>query len=380
MSEGARAALFSPLTLRGLTLKNRVAVSSMAMYSARDGTIDDFHLVHLGRFALGGAGLVMMEATYVDRPGRITHGCTGIWHDGQLPPLQRITDFLHRFGCAAGIQLAHAGPKGAAQRPWQGNGPLGAADAARGEAGWPVFAASAEPFDAGWPTPGALDETAMSALIEDFRRAVRRVLAAGFDVVELHCAHGYLLHSFLSPLSNKRNDAYGGTLENRMRLPLRVAEAIRGEWPREKPLFVRISAVDGIGVGWSMDDSGAFARALRARGVDLVDCSTGGMRLARGQVVESRKPGFQVAFAAQIRREAEIPTMAVGMIREARQAEAIIADGEADLVAIAREALVNPNWAALAALELEGEAAWRKWPDPFGWWLERRARALAKKA
>jgi 2,4-dienoyl-CoA reductase-like NADH-dependent reductase (Old Yellow Enzyme family) len=371
--------LFAPLTLRGLALKNRVVISSMSMYSSVEGFSDDFHLVHLGRFALGGAGLVMMEATAVTPEGRITHGCNGVWRDDQVPALRRITDFLHRFDCAAGIQLGHSGPKGSTQRPWHGNGPLGAADAAaRGESDWPVVAASPEPFDAGWIVPSALDESGMERLVEDYRQGARRVRDAGFDVVELHCAHGYLLHAFLSPLANKRKDAYGGSLENRMRFPLRVAEAVRAAWPEAKPMFVRISAVDGIGIGWSIEDSVIFAKALAARGIDAVDCSTGGMRLERAQVLESRKAGFQVPFAARIRREAGIATVAVGMIRDARQAEVIVAGGEADLVAIGREALVNPNWPALAALELEGDTAWRKWPAPFAWWLERRARALAK--
>jgi 2,4-dienoyl-CoA reductase-like NADH-dependent reductase (Old Yellow Enzyme family) len=371
--------LFAPLTLRGLALKNRVVISAMSMYSSTDGFSDDFHLVHLGRFALGGAGLVMMEATAVTAAGRITHGCNGIWRDDQVPALRRITEFLHRFDCAAGIQLGHSGPKGSTQRPWHGNGPLGAADAAaRGEADWPIVAASPGPFDAGWAVPSALDESAMRQLVEEYRQGARRAREAGFDVVELHCAHGYLLHAFLSPLANKRGDAYGGSLENRMRFPLRVAEAVRAEWPESKPMFVRISAVDGVGVGWSIGDSVVFAKALAARGIDAVDCSTGGMRLERTQVIDSRKAGFQVPFAGQIRHEARIVTVAVGMIRDARQAEAIVAGGDADLVAIAREALVNPNWPALAALELEGEGAWRKWPTPFAWWLERRARALAK--
>jgi 2,4-dienoyl-CoA reductase-like NADH-dependent reductase (Old Yellow Enzyme family) len=381
MEEGEKAGpkLFTPLALRGLTLKNRVVVSAMSMYSATDGFVDDFHLVHLGRFALGGAGLVMMEATNVAPEGRITHGCNGIWRDDQVPPLRRIADFLHRFDCAAGIQLGHSGPKGSTQRPWHGNGPLGPSDeTARGEAGWPIVAASPEPFDAGSQIPAALDEAGMALLVDAYREGARRAREAGFDIVELHCAHGYLLHAFLSPLANKRRDAYGGSLENRMRFPLRVAEAVRAEWPEEKPMLVRISAVDGVGVGWSIEDSVDFAKALKTRGIDAVDCSSGGMRLERAQVLDSRVPGFQVPFAAQIRREAGIPTVAVGMIRDARQAEAIVAEGAADLVAVAREALVNPNWPALAALELEGASAWRRWPAPFAWWLERRARALAK--
>lgn len=364
--------LFQPLTLRGLTLRNRVVVSPMAMYSAIGGQTADFHLVHLGRFALGGAGLVFMEATAVNAAGRITPGCPGIWDDPQADGLKRVTDFLHAHGAAAGIQLLHSGFKGSSQRPWEGGTPLA-------EGAWPTISPSGEPFDRGWPAPHALSAHDIEWLIEDFRAAAERAVRAGFDVVELHCAHGYLLHAFLSPLSNRRQDQYGGTLENRMRLPLAVARAVREAWPPDQPVFVRISAVDGIGVGWSIEDSVAFARELKAIGIDAVDCSTGGLRIDREKQVPARDPGFQVPYAARVRREAGIPTIAVGMIRHAAQAEEILAGGDADLVALAREMLLNPNWAAQAAIELQGSAGWALWPQPFRYWLERRARQLGKK-
>lgn len=369
--------LFEPYQLRGLKLKNRVVVSAMSMYSSLEGFSDDFHLVHIGRFALGGAGLVFMEASAVTPEGRITPGCNGLWSEAQIPALRRITAFLHRFGCAAGIQLGHSGAKGSARRPWHGGAPLDAEDQrVRGEQPWRSVSVSSEPFDSGWPVPDALSETQIEDLVKRYRASARLAREAGFDALELHCAHGYLLHAFLSPLANKRDDQYGGTRENRMRLPLRVAREVRAEWPADRPLFVRISSVDGIGVGWSIEDSIQFANALAACGVDAIDCSSGGLRVPREQQVSARKPGFQVEFAARVRREARMPTVAVGLILEPQQAEDILRKGEADLVSLAREALFNPNWAAQAALSLIGPAGWQLWPEQFRWWLERRARQI----
>lgn len=369
--------LFEPYQLRGLKLKNRVVVSAMSMYSSLEGFSDDFHLVHIGRFALGGAGLVFMEASAVTPEGRITPGCNGLWSEAQIPALRRITAFLHRFGCAAGIQLGHSGAKGSARRPWHGGAPLDAEDQrVRGEQPWRSVSVSSEPFDSGWPVPDALSETQIEDLVKRYRASARLAREAGFDALELHCAHGYLLHAFLSPLANKRDDQYGGTRENRMRLPLRVAREVRAEWPADRPLFVRISSVDGIGVGWSIEDSIQFANALAACGVDAIDCSSGGLRVPREQQVSARKPGFQVEFAARVRREARMPTVAVGLILEPQQAEDILRRGEADLVSLAREALFNPNWAAQAALSLIGPAGWQLWPEQFRWWLERRARQI----
>ena len=371
--------LFRPMTFRSVTLRNRIVVSPMAMYSAHDGFADDFHLVHLGRFALGGASLVFMEATAVTQQGRITAGCNGLWLDAQIPQLKRITDFLHRFGSAAGMQLAHSGWKGSTRRPWHGGTRLNEEDLTlRGEQAWPIVSVGEEAFDDATPGPTALTEGDLSALLERYRAATRRAIAAGFDVLEIHAAHGYLLHSFLSPLSNKRGDGYGGSIENRMRFPLAVVEAVRAEWPADKPLFVRISAVDGVDIGWTIEDSVKFAKALAARGVDLVDCSTGGMKLPRDKSLVARTPGFQVPFAAKIRKEAQVATMAVGLILEPKQAEAILQSGEADLVALAREMLANPNFAAQAALELEGASGWDLWSDQFRYWLERRAKTLRR--
>jgi 2,4-dienoyl-CoA reductase-like NADH-dependent reductase (Old Yellow Enzyme family) len=378
-TSGRASLLYEPITFRGTTLRNRVVVSPMAMYSSVDGFADDFHLVHLGRFALGGAGLVFMEATAISSQGRITPGCNGLWLDAQVPALTRITNFLHRFGSAAGMQLAHSGWKGSTRRPWHGGSRLDDEDLAlRQERGWPIVSATEEAFDGETPGPMALTESELAALLDQYRAATRRAIVAGFDVLEIHAAHGYLLHSFLSPLSNKRDDRYGGVIENRKRFPLRVVEAVRDEWPADKPLFVRISAVDGLDVGWTIEDSVVFAKALAARGVDVVDCSTGGMKLPRDKNLVSRSPGFQVPFAARIRKEAEIATMAVGLILEPKQAEAILAAGAADLIALGREMLVNPNFAALAALELEGASGWDLWSDRYRYWLERRARALRR--
>ncbi|MGB6103134.1 MAG: NADH:flavin oxidoreductase/NADH oxidase [Pusillimonas sp.] len=370
--------LFSPYHLRSVELPNRIVVSPMSMYSAQEGYADDFHLVHLGRFALGGAGLVMMEATAVQRWGRGTDGCLGIWLDGHVPALRRITTFLHEHGSKAGLQLGHAGPKGSTQRPWHGGGPLTVDDAMqRKEFAWDTVSASAKAVTAGWPAPSSLTPADLDTLVDDWCAAARRAAQAGFDVLELHFAHGYLLHAFLSPLTNDRSDEYGGSLENRMRLPLRIAQAVRKAFPAELPIMVRISAIDGVDIGWSIEDSVALAKSLASLGIDAITCSSGGVVLPKGHVLASRAPGFQVPFAEQVRRAAGIPTVAVGMIRTARQAEDILQQEQSDLVALAREMLFNPNWAAQAALELEDAKGWRWWPEPFRWWLERRARQLA---
>lgn len=373
--------LFTPITLRGLTLKNRIVVSPMSLYSAVDGFVDDLHLVHLGRFALGGAGLVMMEATAVSPSGRGTSGCNGIWLDAHVDALQRITAALHRSGSAAGIQLGHSGPKASSQRPWHGGGALTKRDEIeRGEKPWPVVAASPLPFDASWPTPSELTVNEIDEIVEQYRQAAIRCQQAGFDVIELHCAHGYLLHSFLSPLLNQRTDDYGGSLHNRMRFPLRVVEAIRAEFPAELPVSVRISSVDGINVGWGIEDSVAFAQELSRLKIDAVACSSGGVKLGKGQALVSRTPGFQVPFAEQIRTQVDMATIAVGLITQAEHAEGILQEGKADLIALGREMLFDPNWPLHAALTLEGEGAWQKWPEQFGWWLERRARSQAPRA
>ncbi|GAA4256935.1 NADH:flavin oxidoreductase/NADH oxidase [Azospirillum formosense] len=371
--------LCRPVALRGTTLRNPIVISPMCQYSAVDGEAGDWHRVHLGRFAMGGAGMVMVEATAVTEQGRITPGDLGLWDDRQIPGLRGIAGTLKALGAVPGIQLGHAGRKAATQRPWQGHGPLAAADAARGEPPWPVIAPSPLPVADGWPMPAELDRAGLAALVEAWRTAAARALEAGFEAVELHCAHGYLLHQFLSPLSNRRTDGYGGDPAGRCRFPLEVAAAVRAVWPAERPMFVRISATDWIKGGWTIEDSVAFSRDLRDLGIDVIDCSSGGMTgVSATAAAVPRHPGFQVPFAGRIRREAGIATMAVGLILDGRQAEAILRDGEADLVAIGREALADPNWPLHARQQL-CDGSFDGWPEQSGWWLARRARTLDRK-
>ena len=373
------ATLFSPLTLRGLTLKNRVAISPMCQYSAVHGRATDWHLVHLGRFAIGGAGLVIVEATAVAEDGRITHGDVGLWEDGQVEGLARITAFLKTQGAAAGVQLAHAGRKGSAQRPWHGNGPIDASDLARGERPWETVAPSPLPVSEGWHVPHEATKAEIAGIVEAFAAATRRAERAGFDVIEIHAAHGYLLHEFLSPWSNKRTDEYGGDAKGRMRLPLEVVRAVRAAWPADRPLFVRVSATDYIEGGLTLDDTVVFAKELKAIGVDVIDASSAGITGTATNAKIPRFYGHQVEFAARIRAGAGIATMAVGLIVAAKQAEAVVRDGHADLVAIGREALWDPNWALHAEAELSapfGERSFQSWPDQPGWWLARREPVL----
>jgi len=365
--------LFAPLTLRGLTLPNRLVVAPLCQYSVTDGFVGDYHLTHLGRFALGGFGLVMVEATGVTAEGRISHGDTGLWSDEHIPGLARIVDFLHAEGTAAGIQLAHAGAKASSLRPWDGSGPVTAEKARPGETPWPTVSASAVPAGPDWPVPHALTVAELAEVRDAFVAATLRSVAAGFDVVEVHAAHGYLLHQFLSPLTNRREDSYGGSLEARMRFPLEVVEAVRAAWPADKPLFVRVSSVDGDLGGITIDDTVAFARELKSRGVDAVDTSGGGIG---GGWHHPIGYGYQVPFAEQVRREADIPTMAVGLIVDARQAEAIVAEGAADLVAIAREAQDDPNFAVHAFRELTDD--YDVYPVQAGPRLASRDRLLVK--
>jgi len=371
--------LFTPIALREVKLRNRIAISPMCQYSAKDGVANDWHFAHLARFALGGAGLIFVEATAVRREGRITHGDLGLWEDAQIAPLRRIAEFLKAEGAVPAIQLGHAGRKASMQRPWHGNGPLDANDSARGEEVWPIVAPSPLPMDEGWLVPHALDRGEMATLREDFRRATLRAVDAGFEAVEIHGAHGYLLQSFLSPIGNRRNDAYGGDRAGRMRFPLEVVETVRAAWPKERPLFFRVSAVDGLEGGWTLDDTVALAQELKARGIDVVDCSSGGIAGSATAARIPRSPGFQLPFAERVRREAGIKTMAVGLILEAHQAEAALEAGQADLIAIGREALYDPNWPLRAERALTGEAGmfdFSHWPVQAGWWLERRERGL----
>src|SRR5882757_3513914 len=372
--------LFQPITLRGVTSRNCILISPMCQYSAIDGVANDWHLVHLGKFAQGGAGLVMVEAAAVAAEGRITHGDVGIWNDEQIAPLERIAAFLKDNGAVPSIQLAHAGRKASMQRPWYGNAALDAADRARGDLPWRTVAPSAIPMDEGWLMPHALEIAELAELREQWRRATLRAVEAGFEFIEVHCAHGYLLHEFLSPLSNRRTDAYGGDRAGRMRYPLEIIETVRAAWPAERPLSVRISSVDAIDGGLQLDDQIAFAREAKARGVDLIDCSSGGLL---GSATAARIPrgySFQVPYADEIRRSAKVATIAVGLILHPQQAEDVLANGHADLVAVGREALFDPNWPLHAELALgsgSGEV-FASWPKQYGWWLERREPGLRR--
>jgi 2,4-dienoyl-CoA reductase-like NADH-dependent reductase (Old Yellow Enzyme family) len=367
--------LFRPIELRGVRLRNRIVISPMCQYSAQDGHVTDWHLVHLGKFAQGGAGAVFMEATAVERRGRITHGDTGIWDDAQIAGLKRITEFVKSQGALPGVQLAHAGRKASMARPWYGNGPLTQADLDRGEKPWSIIAPTEEALAAGWIAPRAFREGDFQAVLAAYRNAVRRAVAAGFEILELHAAHGYLLHTFLSPLSNTRQDEYGGSLESRMRFPLEVVAEVRKAWPASKPLFVRCSSIDDVEGGWSIDDTVAFARELKKLGVDVLDCSSGGIQgsaTAATRTLLKRVPGFQLPFSEKTRKEAGITTMAVGLILTPQQAEEALQAGRADLIAIGREALFEPNWPQRAALALGADPDFAQWPTQYGWWLSRR--------
>jgi len=356
--------LLSPLTIRGVTFRNRIAVSPMCQYSGQDGFANDWHLVHLGSRAVGGAALVVVEATAVTSEGRITPGDLGIWNDEHIEPLARIARFVHSQGAVAGIQLAHAGRKASCDLPWKGGAGLKTTE----QGGWPVVAPSLAPFAEGSPVPVPLDEAGIDGVIDAFASGARRALTAGFKVIEIHAAHGYLLHEFLSPISNHRNDRYGGSLENRMRLLLRIAERLRAEIPPKLPLFVRISATDWVEGGWDIEQSVELARRLKALGVDLIDVSSGGtVPYARIPVAK----GYQVPFARRIREGADIRTGAVGLITEPQHADEIVTGGDANLVFIAREMLREPYWALKAQQALGEEPLW---PTQYGYALKRRAK------
>jgi 2,4-dienoyl-CoA reductase-like NADH-dependent reductase (Old Yellow Enzyme family) len=347
------APLFSRFQLRSVEFSNRIGVSPMCQYSSQGGFATDWHLVHLGSRAQGGAGLVTLEAAAVSPEGRISPGDLGIWKDEHIPSLRRIAEFVHSQGARAGMQLAHAGRKASTASPFEGHGLVLPADG-----GWQPVAPSAIAFaPTDYALPAALDHAGIAAVVEAFRNAARRALDAGFDFVEVHAAHGYLLHEFLSPLSNLRTDQYGGSFDNRIRVVLDVVDAVRSVWPERLPLFVRISATDWAEGGWNPDESVEFARRLRDRGVDLMDCSSGG-NVADAKIPVA--PGYQVGFAARIRREAGIATAAVGLITEPAQANALIAEGQADLVFLARAMLRDPYWPLHAAAALGETVSWPK--------------------
>ncbi len=353
--------LLTPLKIREIELRNRIVMSPMCQYSANEGLANDWHLVHLGSRAAGGVALVMVEATAVTRDGRISPGDMGIWSDAHIEPLARIVRFVESQGAVAGIQLAHAGRKGSSDVPWRGGDSLKPSTG-----GWSVIGPSAVPFEEGDPIPQELDFSGIDKVVDAFESATRRALTAGFKIVEIHSAHGYLLHEFLSPISNRRQDEYGGSFENRCRLLLRVAEKLRAAVPANLPLFVRLSATDWVEGGWSIEDSIQVARHLKEHGTDLIDVSSGGMR------PQARIPvgkGFQVPFARAIREKAGIATGAVGLITDPKHADEIITGGDADLVFIGRELLREPYWALQAAQTLGGEPPW---PVPYGYAVKRR--------
>ena len=373
--------LFERIRLRDVEARNRIVVSPMCQYSAKDGHVTDWHLVHLGKFAQGGAGIVFMEATAVEKRGRITHGDTGIWDDEHIAGLKRICSFIKEQGAVPAIQLAHAGRKASMARPWYGNGPLTQADADRGDQAWSTIAPTETPIDSGWIAPRAFRKGDFEVVLNAFRQAARRAHAAGFEIAEVHGAHGYLLHTFLSPLSNTRDDEYGGSLENRMRFPLEVAQAVREAWPAGKPLFMRLSSIDDVEGGWSLEDTILVARKLKSIGIDVVDCSSGGIlgsATAATKTVLPRVPGFQLPFSEAVRKETGLKTMAVGLILSGAQAEEALQAGRADLIAIGREALYDPNWPLHAARELGVDPEYARWPQQYGWWLTRRESALKK--
>ncbi len=370
--------LFSSLTIRGVTLPNRVVVSPLCMYSAENGMAQPFHFAHLSTFARGKAGIVFTEATAVNPVGRITPKCLGIWSDEHAAAIKPSVDFINSMGVVAGIQLAHAGRKASTSPPFKGGKPLSSDD----PDAWPVVGPSAVSVGPGFPEPHELSKSEIAQLVEDFRVAARRSVDIGFKVIELHGAHGYLMHSFLSPISNVRNDEYGGDLEGRMRFPLEVSNAVRQEVGVDIPLFFRISAIDGLEGGWSMDDSVVLAKALGDAGIDVVDCSSGGVSGAprfrtddEGKPLSgssARTPGFQVPFAERIKQETDLQSMAVGVITEAQQAENILTEGRADLIALGREIMYDPFWPLHAAQELNADPEFLLWPPQYKWGVDRR--------
>ena len=370
--------LFQPMPLRGVVLPNRVVLAPMCQYSAQDGYANDWHLVHLGRYAMGGFGCVMAEATAVEPEGRITHGDLGLWDDTHIAPLQKVTNFIRGLGSVPAIQIAHAGRKASMQRPWNGNGPLNETDFSKGDKPWSIKAPSAIAVDEGYIKPTELSQTDIKDLVNKFSEATSRADAAGFDAVEIHGAHGYLIASFLSPITNKRNDIYGGDRKGRMRFALEIARSMRERLPSHKPLFFRVSSVDGAENGWDMSDTVVLAAELKAVGVDVIDCSSGGLTGSSTTQNTKRGPGYQAPFAKETREATCIPTMAVGLILDGIQAENLLADGYADLIAIGREALKNPHWAHDAADALRQDPDFELWPKQSGWWLDKRSKAIAR--
>ena len=365
--------LFTPMPLRGVTARNRVVVSPMSQYSAVDAAPTDWHLVHLGKFAMGGAGIVFCEETAVTPIALKTYDCPGIFNDQQVAAWRRITDFVKGQGALPAIQLGHAGRKVATRAPWDGFSPLDDTDAAAGRPSWRGVAPSPVLFKPGSPVPIEMDQAMINEAIAVHVEAAKRSLDAGFEILEIHGAHGYLIQQFLSPITNQRRDGYGGDIAGRMRFCLELIEAVRAAWPADRPLFFRASCVDGRGGAWEMDDTMVLAGELKARGVDVIDCSSGGIEGPLTLAVVPRVAGYHVPFAERIRREAGIPTMAVGLITQAAQAEGYLQRGQCDLIALARELMWNPNWPLHAAQALGAADPLSLLPRPYAWWLQRRA-------
>jgi 2,4-dienoyl-CoA reductase-like NADH-dependent reductase (Old Yellow Enzyme family) len=365
--------LFTPLKVGSITLRNRVVVSPMCQYhSERDAGPNDYHLVHLGQFAMGGAGLIFCEETAVEDRGRKSYHCAGIYDDKHLAQYRRINDFLRDNGAVPAIQLGHGGRKGSGRPPWEGYRQLTPEDAKNNEAPWQTISSSAVPASPNDPPPHSLSVGEIREVVLHWREAAQRAIEAGYDIVEIHAAHGYLIHQFLSPLVNRREDAYGGDLEGRMRFCMEIIEAVRAVWPKGKPVFLRLSAVDGSGPAWTLEDTIAVSRAAKARDIEVITPSSGGIGGAGSATLVPRAPGYHVPFSARVRNEADIKTLAVGFITEAHQAEKILQDGSADLIGIAREFLWDPYWTVHAARELNLPDFYDLLPRTYGWWLKRR--------
>ena len=367
-----RPLLFTPIALRSLVARNRVVVSPMCQYASEHGGPTDFHLVHLGKFAMGGAGIVFCEETSVEERGRKSHHCAGIYADSHVPQYRRINDFIRSQGAIPAIQVGHAGRKGSGCSPWEGYRPLTGDDAKHGSPPWTTVSSSPLPPSDAAPVPHALAIGEIRKVIEHWRVAALRAADAGYDIIEIHAAHGYLIHQFLSPIANLRGDAYGGDLQGRMRLCLEIVEAVREAWPQELPVFMRVSAVDGLNSRWSVEDTVELVRAARERGVEVVTASSGGINGAGTATLVPRVPGYHVPYAERVRREAAVKSIAVGLITEARHAEQILREGQADMIALARELLWNPNWPVHAARELGVPDYLELLPQCYGWWLKRR--------
>lgn len=366
--------LFTPIRLRGVTSPNRCVLSPMVQYKAINGLVNDYHLVHLGQFAIGRFGIVFTENCAVSPQGRVTQGDLGLWADDQIAGHRRLVCFLQQQGSLAAIQLSHAGRKGSSSRAFDQRGQLGPEGADWQP--WEPVAPSALPIEAGGQAPVELSLEGMKTIVNQFTESAQRADQAGYDILELHAAHGYLLAQFLSAKSNQRQDDYGGDLASRMRFPLEIVSSVRKVWPETKPLFVRVSALDGAG-GWDLQDTVYFANALKRLGVDVVDCSSGGLvGIATAQPIQ-RSPGFQVPYASAVRKQVDIKTMAVGLILDGPQAEQILQNEDADLIAIGRQALVDPHWALNAAKLLGCDENYSMWPPEYGWWLNKRKANLA---